>query len=247
MRLIFYCLMMMAFASISVHDRPLARLSVHQCPNIRVSCPDDASTAPVKFTVEVTGADPNAKLTYNWRVSAGTITNGQATNTIIVDRTGLGGQPVTATVEIGGLESNCGRTASCSTSIIEPSIAPRKFDEYSILALKDERMRLDKFATQLISEPGSQGYIISYAGRRVRLSEADARAGRAKNYLIQQYEINPERIVKVGGGYREDWTIELWIVPTGATPPSPTPTLSPKEVKKIKDSPKRRVPLLHHR
>ncbi len=48
-----------------------------------------------------------ATWTYNWSVSAGTITSGQGTSTITVDTTGLGGQSVTATVSIGGADPSC--------------------------------------------------------------------------------------------------------------------------------------------
>ena len=36
----------------------------------------------------------------------------------------------------------------------------------------------------------------------------------------------------VDGGYREDLTVELWIVPTGATPPTAAPTRDVHRVRK---------------
>jgi hypothetical protein len=39
--------------------------------------------------------------------------------------------------------------------------------------------------------------------------------------------------VTVDGGFREDLTVELWIVPSGATPPENSPTVDPSEVQTI--------------
>src|SRR5439155_20970457 len=98
------------------------------CPTVTVSCPSDVDQgSPITFTASVTG---DANVTYNWSVSAGTITGGQGTSSITVDSAGLGGQTVTATVELGGLDPSCSRTASCTTGVraaIPPAV---KFDEY---------------------------------------------------------------------------------------------------------------------
>src|SRR6185436_4237485 len=71
------------------------------CPTVSVSCPSDVDQgSPITFTASVGG---DANVTYNWSVSAGTISSGQGTSSISVDTAGLGGQTVTATVELGGL------------------------------------------------------------------------------------------------------------------------------------------------
>ena len=70
---------------------------------------------PVTFTASVTGGPEGFAPTYNWSVSAGTITSGQGTSTITVDTAGLGGQTVTATVSIGGADPTCTATNSCTT------------------------------------------------------------------------------------------------------------------------------------
>jgi len=43
----------------------------------------------------------------------------------------------------------------------------------------------------------------------------------------------------VDGGYREELTVELWVVPSGANPPSASPTVDPSEVKPAR-APRRR-------
>src|SRR5215218_4310378 len=100
------------------------------CPTVSVSCPTDVEpNQPVTFTASVTGGAEGASWTYNWSVSAGTISSGQGTSTITVDTTGLGSQSVTASVTIGGADPSCNATASCTTGVKPPPTPPRKFDE----------------------------------------------------------------------------------------------------------------------
>jgi hypothetical protein len=191
---------------------------VPPCPQVSVSCPDtvDAGT-PITFTANVSGGNPNATPTFNWSVSAGTITSGQGTSSITVDTTGLAGQTVTATVDLGGLDPSCSRTASCSTSVRPLAEVARKFDTYGNIRFNDEKARLDNFAIELQNNPGAQGYILAYGSCT---GEGQARADRAKDYLVNTRGIDAGRIVTVDGGCRAELTVELWIVPTGATPPS---------------------------
>ncbi len=185
------------------------------CPQVAVTCPSDVDEGgTITYTASVT---PDANVTYNWSVSAGTITSGQGTSTIEVSTTGLGGQAVTATVELGGLDPACSRTASCTTSVKSTIVPPRKFDEYGDIRFNDEKARLDNYAIQLQNEPGASGYIIAYG---TCAGEAQARADRAKNYLVNTRGIDASRIVTVDGGCRTDLAVELWVVPTGATAPA---------------------------
>jgi len=185
------------------------------CPTISVSCPADVDQgAPITFSASGAG---DMNVTYNWSVSAGTISGGQGTSTITVDTTGIGGQTVTATVELGGLDPSCSRTASCSTSVKTPPQPPVKFDEYGNIKFNDEKARLDNYAIQLQNQPGSQGYIIAYGSCE---GEAQARADRAKDYLVNTRGIDAGRLVTIDGGCMPELKVELWIVPTGATAPA---------------------------
>jgi hypothetical protein len=185
------------------------------CPNISVSCPSDVDQgSPITFTASMSG---DMNVTYNWSVSAGTISSGQGTSSITVDTAGLGGQTVTATVELGGLDPSCSRTASCTTGIRAPVPPAVKFDEYGNIKFNDEKARLDNYAIQLQNQPGSQGYILAYGSCA---GEAQARADRAKDYLVNTRGIDASRLVTVDGGCRSDLMVELWIVPTGATAPA---------------------------
>ena len=110
--------------------------------------------------------------------------------------------------------------ASCSVSI-PIVIKPRKFDEYYDIARNDEKARLDNYAIQLQSEPGSQGYVIIYPSRRAKPIDAQARAKRISDYLVTARGIDPSRFTITMGPARDTWSVELWVVPAGATPPTP--------------------------
>lgn len=185
------------------------------CPTVNVSCPDAVDQgAPITFTANFSGS---ASVTYNWSVSAGTISSGQGTSSITVDTAGLGGQTVTATAELGGLDPNCTRTASCSTSVKAPVIVTcEKVDEYGDIKFNDEKARLDNFASRLQTDSGSTGYIIGYGTCE---GQGLARANRAKDYLVNTRSIDAGRIVVVDGGCRAELWVSLYVCPTGANPP----------------------------
>ncbi len=209
-----------AFSSVSiiVTDCPAPPPEI-VCPNVTVSCPDGATeNAPVTFSATISGGSPGITPNYNWTVSAGKIIRGQGTPNITVDTTGLAGQTVRANLDVGGFGTPC--PASCASSIPIMN-KPRKFDEYYDISRNDEKARLDNYAIQLQSEPGSQGYIIVYPSRRARPNDGQARAQRISDYLVNSRGIDTHRVVIVMGPQREDWLFELWVVPEGAPPPTP--------------------------
>jgi len=210
------------------------------CPTVSVSCTDSVDVgSPVTYTATVSGGPANMTATFNWSVSAGTITSGQGTSTITVDTANLGGQSVTATVSVGGADPSCSTTSSCTTNI-KPAAQPAvKFDEYGNIKFNDEKARLDNYAIQLQNQPGSQGTIIAYGSCA---GEAQQRADRAKDYLVNTRGIEAGRITTIDGGCRSDLTVQLWIVPTGATAPTvdTSNAVSPCPECKKKAAPKRR-------
>ena len=104
----------------------------------------------------------------------------------------------------------------------------RKFDEYTDVAYNDAKARLDNFAIELQNDPGARGYIIGYGARKCP-NKAQAHANLARSYLVNSRGLDSARIVTINGGRRSDaskYAVELWIVPQGAQPPRPTPTLT---------------------
>jgi hypothetical protein len=184
------------------------------CGKVSASGADGAEEgSPITFQAKYEQGTPTVSPTYNWSVSAGTITGGQGTDTITVDTKGTGGQTITATVEAGGLDPSCGRTASASTGI-KPVAKPRKFDEYGNIRFNDEKARLDNFAIQLQNEPSSRGSIVGYGSCG---TEGTTRAKRAKDYLVNTRGIDAGRLDVVDGGCLPDLLVQLWVVPQGAT------------------------------
>jgi hypothetical protein len=188
------------------------------CPTVSVSCPSEVEAGqPITFTASVTGEGAPTP-TFNWSVSAGTISSGQGTSTITVDTTGTAGQSVTATVTIGGVDPSCNATASCTTGVKPEIKPPTKFDEYGNIRFNDEKARLDNYAIQLQNDPTSSATILVYGSCE---GEAQQRGDRAKDYLVNTRGIEAGRITVVDGGCRSDLTVQLWIVPQGATAPAP--------------------------
>ncbi len=188
------------------------------CPTLTVTCTDSVDEGqPITFTANFQQGTPTVSETYNWTVSAGTITSGQGTSSITVDTKGLGSSSVTATVEIGGVDPTCNRTASCTTPV-KPVAVSRKIDEYGNIRFNDEKARLDNYAIALQNEPTAQGTIIAYGTCD---EEGQKRAQRAKDYLVNTRGIDAGRIMVVDGGCMPELKVELWIVPQGATAPAP--------------------------
>ena len=126
----------------------------------------------------------------------------------------------------------------------------REFDEMGQVYCEDAKARLDNFAIQLQSDPTAKGYIIFYGGKSYRSTiyskrakryvsvqllprrgEARARMSTWIDYLTNSRGVNAVSVQLIDGGYREDLAMEFWIAPSGAKPPTPTPTLTEKEIK----------------
>ncbi len=220
-------------------------------------CTSTGST--VQLAANATDPDGDTLL-YTWSTTGGRIT-GDGAN-VTWDLSGVQPGTYTASVEV---DDGCGCIAFSSTTVtverctceviptptptpeVIPTpeatptpIGPTQFDTYGRIARNDEKARLDNFAIQLQNDPGAQGYIIAYGGRRGPAGEAQTRADFAKNYLVNSRGIDPGRLVTVDGGFREEATTELWLVPSGATPPTASPNVDASEVQTTR--PPRRAP-----
>jgi hypothetical protein len=92
------------------------------CAAINVSCPDDTEDGrPIVIAASVSGGDSSLEPIPNWTVSAGKIIKGQGTYTIEVDTTGLDGQEIEATFEVGGFPPECSNKASCKIQVRKKS------------------------------------------------------------------------------------------------------------------------------
>ena len=112
----------------------------------------------------------------------------------------------------------------------------RKFDEFGDIKCEDEMARLDNFAIQLQHETQAKGVIIFYGGKIFRgklprRGDAAARAARLKPYLVNRRGIPVTQVIVINGGYAEEWRVEIWIIPSGATLPVAQPTVPIKEIR----------------
>src|SRR5689334_18220314 len=82
-------------------------------------------------------------------------------------------------------------------------------DRYGDISWNDEKARLDNFAIQLMNEPNQVGYIIVNVGLVSCKGEAQARALRAKNYMVRVREVPESRIIWRDIGYRDSLEVSL--------------------------------------
>jgi len=190
----------------------------------------------ITFTADVSysGSSP---LNYTWTVSPGSarLLRGAGTPTIEVESTGFAGQSITATlvVDDGSGEPECRQTAT-ATTVIPPEDRERpsrQFDVCCSCSFDDQKARLDNLAVELQADPTTTTYVIAYGGRTSRIGQADLLSSRARDYLVTNRGIDQSRIVVINGGFREEDCVELWMIPSGATPPQPTPTVGAGDVR----------------
>jgi len=175
-----------------------------------------------------------------WSLSAGKIIDGQGTSTITVNTDELAFVGVTATLQVAGI-GDCSTSSTCTTEIISNcGLQGVKFDEFGALSFEAEKARLDDFALQLKNFSGSQGHIIVYAGRGDTSEDIETRLSRSKNYLVNNHGLEPGRVVTENGRKREDLTVELYVVPIGAVPPGPQPSVPERTAKPTSERSNRR-------
>lgn len=218
------------------------------CPfPVNVSAPTQINEGEIiTYTADVAYSGA-AGLIYNWTVSPtnARILSGAGTSTITVDSTNLAGQRIMATlvVDDGSGEPSCRQTTQAGTNVPPPerrTIIGREFDTCCSCSYDDLKARLDNLAVELQNDPTTTTFIFAYAGRTSSIGQADRLLARVRDYLVTERVINASRIILVNGGFREEDCVEVWIVPRGATPPQPTPTVQPGDVRPSRPTPTRR-------
>ncbi len=207
-------------------------VTTRACPyNIRVDGPERVMEGDLitfaSTNLVTAGAIP---VNYNWTVSPNNlnITSGLGTSSITIDTKGLGGQTITADLDVndGVYDAACRQRISVPTVVesLPAPPAPRRFDEFESSSFDDDKARLDAFAIELQNNPDAQGYIIMYQGT----DKASERAGKVEllskrtlDYLVTARGIDPRRIVITNWGTRPKTTYDLWVIPPGAQPPVP--------------------------
>ena len=222
-----------------VNYRPLPPIAKSPCPfPVNISAPNQVTDGEIiTYTADVV-YNGTAPLRYTWKVtpSSARVISGSGTSTLNVDSTGLGGQRITATLtaDDGSADPACAQSAQ-AVSIIAPIekkvIVAQEFDECNSCSLNDQKARLDNLAVELQNDPSTRAYIIGYGGRMSPLGQGQKLMSRAREYLVSHRGIDASRLTVVNGGFREEDSVELWLVPSGAAAPQPSPTVQMGDVK----------------
>lgn len=109
----------------------------------------------------------------------------------------------------------------------------RKVDEYGAVQCEDEMARLDNYLNEFQNSPEARIAVIVYGGRRdTRRNEVRARMARIKYYLTVARGTDARRMVILDGGFRKNFTVELWLIPASSDASSlPAPTVRPQDVR----------------
>jgi hypothetical protein len=222
-----------------VNYRPLPPLPKSPCPfPVSVSAPQQVTDGEIiTFNADVSYSG-TANLNYKWKVTPATarIISGANSPTLTVDSAGLGGHRIVATLvaDDGSSDPSCAQSAH-AVSVVAPlpkkEIISSEFDECNNCTFDDQKARLDNLAVELQNDPSTRAYIIAYGGRVSPLGQVEVLMSRAREYLVSQRGIDASRLVVMNGGFREEDSVELWIVPSGAKPPVATPTVKAGDLK----------------
>jgi hypothetical protein len=192
----------------------------------------------VTFSANISGGDPKVTPTIVWSTSAGYITDGNHTRRIEVDTAGAGATPdreVRAEVWIGGYPPECPVLQAAGTVKIIPPAT--KYGEFGLVDDATLKTNLENVSTFLAQSPDNL-FLIAYAGR-------NSERGFAYNWLRRMKEailtpgMSPRKVSGVDGGFREEPMFEFWMVPVGADPPRPTPTLKRTDIVQPSGPPRR--------
>jgi hypothetical protein len=192
----------------------------------------------ITFTANIAGGDPKVVPTIVWSTTAGSITRGHNTRRIEVDTTGAGLTPdreLRAEVWVGGYAPECLLQASGTVKIIPPAV---KYGEFGMVDDEKLKRNLEEISTFLAQSPDNL-YLIAYAGRNSERGFAYTWLRRMKEAIVAP-SMSPRRVLGIDGGFREEPLFEFWLVPVGADPPRPTPTLRRSDIVQPNTGPGRR-------
>jgi hypothetical protein len=162
---------------------------------------------------------------YKWSVSGGTITSGLGTSMITVDTRGMGGQTVSAfldvTDDIPGSTCQQRNEVPVLVEKLPEPVHAYQCDVFESKSHDDNKARFDNCVLRLQDAPNSQIYVILYQGTDKRSVSVDKLSKQTLDYFVKTRGVDPRQIVITKWGNRPRTTIEVWIVPPGAQPPVP--------------------------
>ena len=205
----------------------LGYVQAQDCPKLSLSSPDLIKEGvPAVFTANISGGK-GVSTTYNWSVSAGTITSGQGTSVIYIDTKGLAGQSITATVELGGYSPNCPTTSSSTVSIevAGPAVELHSKGDYTTVKLFNNEA--NKFAGDIMSAyyvlQVPHAVIYLYPSKNPTAAAALKQMMQSVRSALTKIGMTAKRYKIVTCGKRAQTSYEMWIVPEGVNDPMAIP------------------------
>lgn len=134
---------------------------------------------------------------------------------------------------------------SCAFSVSAQDNEARKVDEFGTVSCDDYLARMDSAIQESTNNPSATVYILIYEGKEVTynartkkeepvlpiLGSTKAKIASIKEYLALR-KISAEKFSFIDAGFRENPGVEIWLVPKGAVPPKPTPTIEKMKFRK---------------
>ena len=186
-------------------------------PDLKINCPDSVIMAGEKVVFEATLRPKAETATFDWTVSAGTITKGQGTPTIEVETDPQLEGSLTASLDIGGNIFFEPVTDSCTVPIAVPPKA-RLLDEFPHSTQGYIKMLLDStLFLELQNDPSAQGYVVIFP----KTPGEKAAIERIIRNQIRVRRFDASRITMIDGPKNPRSVIQFWIVPAGAEAPKP--------------------------
>jgi hypothetical protein len=199
------------------------------CPQMQIQSP--ARTVregqPVTFSARITGGDKAVTPSILWNLSSGLIQDGQGTPRVTVDSTGAGMyREIVAELWLGGYAPECQlQSAPFRVAVVPPAA---KFVEFAELSVDEENERIAA-AVSAALQSNDRLQVIGYAGRKSERTFISTSLRRMREQIVKG-GMQPNRFGVADGGFREEPFFEIWIIPDGAEPPRPTPTIDRKEI-----------------
>jgi hypothetical protein len=199
------------------------------CPQMQIQ--SQARTVregqPVMFTARITGGDKAVTPSILWNLSSGLIQDGQGTPRITVDSTGAGMyREIVAELWLGGYPPECPLQSNpFRVAVVPPAAKLMEFGEVSV----DEENEKIVAAVNMALQTNDRLHVIGYAGRKSERAYIGTSLRRMREQIVKA-GVQNNRVGVYDGGFREEPFFEFWIVPEGAEPPRPTPTIDRKEI-----------------
>jgi outer membrane protein OmpA-like peptidoglycan-associated protein len=212
--------------SSALQQSPQALQPPQNPPTISCSANPSSVRSGEPSTITAIGQSPDDRpLTYDFAASGGRLTPSGAQTTL--DTTGAPAGPITincTSTDDRGLSANTSTVVYVTLRPPQPQASKEGSIEFSRDKRRPTRVDnvakaiLDDCALRLQREEGARGVIVGNAdpNEEDAVKKAEQRAVNAKDYLVREKGIDPARL-EVRTGSAGTQTVEVWLVPAGAT------------------------------